>query len=141
MRKLSQATATIIPFDRAARPRERRTLKSFAGSLTCLVLVRHAETAMALLVSDDNDPIGAVWVPKAMLSIDRADRGRFLVATMSQDFARQKRLSIPFINPDKLLPEEAAQLADANCTAARNRNRLRGHRKPMSWNGGRNVFA
>jgi hypothetical protein len=141
MRNPSQVTATILPVDFRARSRERRPLKSFAGSLTCLVLVRHDATEIELLVSDDNDPVGAIWIPRALLSIDRTDRGRFLVATMSQELARQKRLSIPFIDPEKLLPEEAAQLADANCTAARNRNRLRGHHKPMSWNGGRNVFA
>lgn len=140
MRRLS-ITATIVPFDRSARPRERRPLKSYVGHLTCLTLVKHGESEKALLVSDDNDPVGAVWVPKALLSIDKVDRGKFLVATMSQDFARQKRLSIPFIDPEKLLAEEVALLADAICTAARNRNRLRGHRKPMSWHGGRNVFA
>lgn len=141
MRKLSHITAPILPAGVSARPSARRPLKSFAGNLTCLVLVKHGETEKALLVSDDGDAIGAVWVPKAMLSIDRAERGRFVVATISQAFAQQKRLSIRFIDPAKFLPEEITQLADAVGTAARSRNALRGYRQPMGWHGGRNVFA
>lgn len=141
MRKLCEVTATILPPASAGRSYPRRPLKSFAGSLTCLVLVKHQETDKALFVSDDASPVGAIWIPKALISIDRADRGRFLVATMSQAFARQKRLTSRFIDSTTLTAEEAAQLADAVGTAARARNRLRNHHQPMGWSGGRNVFA
>ncbi len=141
MRKLSEITAPILPADLPARSCARRPLRSYAGNLTCLVLIKHGETDKALMVSDDGDAIGAIWVPKAMLSIDKIDRGRFLVATLSQAFAQQKRLSVRFIDPAKFLAQEITQLADAVGTAARSRNALRGHRQPMGWHGGRNIYA
>jgi hypothetical protein len=132
--------ADSVPFRSAPRPYARRRVRAVFDSLTCLVLIRHGETDKALQVSDDGEAAGAVWVPKALLSIDRADRGRFLVATMSQALAQQKRLTSRFIDPSKLLPEEAERLADAVGTA-RSRNALRGYRQPIGWSGGRNVFA
>jgi hypothetical protein len=141
MRRLSEVTAPILPAGLSVRSCARRPLKSFAGNLTTLVLIQHGSSDKALFVSDNNDSIGAVWVPRALLQIDKADRGKFLVATMSLAFAQQKRLTSRFIDPSKLLPEEASQLADAVGTAARSRNALRGYRQPMGWSGGRNVFA
>lgn len=143
MRK-STATSTVVPFQPAASQSfGRRPIAPVPGHLTCLVLVQHQanDTDTELFVSDNGDPVGAVWVPKAMLDLDGTDRGKFLVATVSQAFANQKRLYPRFIDRARFTPEEAAQLNDASALAARTRNRLRGHRSPMSWSGGRNVFA
>lgn len=142
MRKLSDVTAPILPV-RSAYPRsfDRRPVRAVFDFLTCLVLVKHDESDTALFVSDNNDPVGAIWVPKALLQIDKAAHGKFIVATMSTAFAQQKCLTSRFIDPSKLLPEEAEQLADAVGTAARSRNALRRYRQPMGWSGGRNVFA
>jgi hypothetical protein len=61
------------------------------GHLTCLMLFKHRR-ATELLVSDDNDAVGAVWIPKALMSIASPDRGRFLVVTLSGNLARTKGL-------------------------------------------------
>lgn len=99
------------------------------------MLVKHQETDKALLVSDDGDAVGAVWVPKAMLVIDPTDRGRFIVATMSQAFATQKRLRLRCINTERYTVEEAEQLANAEAVAARTRNSMRGYRTFNRCNG------
>lgn len=142
MRKLSEVTAPILPSHLRVQPCARRPLKSFAGSLTCLALVVHQESDLSLQVSDNNDPISAVWVPKAFLSIDKAmDRGKFIVATLSITIAQQKRLAPYRLRPELLLPEERDQMADAISAAARARNALRGHRQQdPTWRSG-NMFA
>jgi hypothetical protein len=141
MRK-SPVSSTVTPFPvPSSRSHDRRPLASFFGHLTCLVLVKHHATDKALFVSDDGDAVGAVWAPRAMLSIDPADRGKYLVATLSQAFAAQKRLEVRFIDHDRLTPEESAQLGQAQELAKRTRQRLNGSRAPMAWSGGRNAFA
>ncbi len=141
MRK-SPLFATVLPFP-AASPRTfgRRPLASVVGHLTCLMLFKHAEQGAMIHVSDDNDAVGAVWLPKAMLSIASPDRGRFLVVTLSTKLARDKGLGSPIIDRDGFSPDEIAQLNDAITAAKRTRDRLSGHVQPMGWSGGRNVFA
>jgi hypothetical protein len=141
MRKLSEITTPLLPVAPAGRSFDRRPVASFFAGLTCLVLVRHDEKEKALLVSDDGDAVGAVWVPKAMLTLSPGDRGKFLVATVSKAFAGQKKLFGRFIDPERFLPEEVQQLTEAESLAARTRQGLRGDRAPMSWNHGRYVFA
>lgn len=135
-------TSTIVPFPAASRSFGRRPLSSIFDGVTVLVLVRHRqnETGSALLVSDDADPVGAVWVPRAMLAIDPTDWGRILVATMSKAFAAQKGLRISLFNPAYLLPGEADVLTEAEATAARARNRMRNHRQFSRCNS-RNHYA
>lgn len=119
-------TSTIVPFPAASRSFGRRPLPSFFAGLTCLVLVRHLQTDRALFVSDDADRIGAVWIPKAMVTIDPTPRGRILVATMSLTFAQQKGLRPSLIDPAHLLFGEADFVSEAEAVAARTRNRMRG---------------
>jgi len=135
------AQSIIIPFS-PSRPRSfpRRPLTSFMGHVTCLMLFRHDETDTDLLVSDDGDAVGAVWLPKAMLSIDRADRGRFLVVTIAQRVAHQHHLSTPIIDRARFTAEERADLEDAITVAARARKRLGGREEPLPFPG-RNAFA
>lgn len=137
MRRLSEITSSILPFPAEARSFGRRPLASFFDGLTALVLVKHRqnETGTALLVSDDADPVGAVWVPRAMLVIDPTDRGRILVATMSKAFAAQKGLRISLFNPAHLLPGEADILTEAEAVAARARLGMRNHRSFNRCNG------
>lgn len=130
-----------VTFPHAPASFARRAIASNPmAHVTCLVLVKHHETEKALLVSDNGDAVGAVWVPKSMLWLDQADRGRFIVATMSKGFAEQKRLYPRFIDPARFLAEEIASLREAEGLAARTRNRLRGHRDPLPYPG-RNAFA
>ena len=145
MRKLSEITAPLLPSAPAGRSYDRRPVKAFLNSLTCLVLVKHQETAKAVLVSTDGDAVGAVWCPKAMLGLDNIDRGRFLVATVSKAFAGQKRIDVGHLKlewTDRLNPEERAQLRSAEELARRTRQRFRGDRGRMSSSYlGRNEFA
>lgn len=134
------ATASIVPFRTAATSFDRRPLPRFFGQLTCIVLVKHQERDKALFVSDDGDVVGGVWLPKAMLVIDAKDRGPFLVVTISQAFAAQKRLSLRFIDPRQFCDTERDMLAEAVATAARTRLRLRGFQQPLAYPG-RNAFA
>jgi hypothetical protein len=144
MRK-SPATSIAVPFTPGvARSFDRRTLPKVFAEFTCILLIKHHETAKAMLVSTDGDAVGAVWVPKAMLGLDSMDRGRFLVATVSKAFAGQKRLDIGHLKlewTDRLTPEERTQLRSAEELARRTRQRFNGTRAQMSWSGGRNVFA
>ncbi|KRR25950.1 hypothetical protein [Bradyrhizobium retamae] len=135
--RTSPATS-IIPS--GARSFGRRPLKSFAGHVTCLMLFRHDETDTDVLVSDDGDAGGAVWLPKALLSIDRADRSRFLVVTLSQRTAHQHQLSTRIIDRTRFTHEERADLEDAITTAARARKRLSGREDARPFPG-RNAFA
>jgi len=136
------AQSTVVPFS-PSRPRSfpRRPLAAFVGHVTCLMLFRHDETDTELLVSDDDDAVGAVWLPKALLSIDRADRARFLVVTLSQRIAHQHHLSTPIIDRASFTPEERADLEDAITAAARARRRLGGNREEPLPFPGRNAFA
>lgn len=140
MRKLSEITSTILPFPAATRSFGRRPLPSFFAGLTCLVLVKHQETEKAVFVSDDADVIGAVWVPRAWLTIDTKDRGRILVATMSKEIARQKGLRISMFDPAHLREGEADLVTEAEASAAETRNRMRGA-GPFNRCNGRNHYA
>jgi hypothetical protein len=134
--------STILPFSPIrSRSYARRPLASFVGHVTCLMLFRHDETEADVLVSDDNDPVGAVWLPKALLSIDRADRGRFLAVTLSQRIAHLNRLSTPVIDRARFSMEERADLEDAITAAARARKRLGGNREEPLPFPGRNAWA
>jgi hypothetical protein len=137
MRTVSKPS--IIPFP-GRESFGRRPIAPINGDMTCLVLVRHLSSEKALRVSDNGDAVGAVWVPKALLILDPAAQGRFIVATMSKAFARQKRLDVRFIDPERYLPEERVDLALAEGLAARNRNRMRRPHDPLPYPG-RNAFA
>ena len=144
MRKFSQITAPLLPVAPAGRSYDRRPLPRAFAAFTCIVLYRHHETAKALLVSTDGDAVGAVWIPKAMAGIDQADRGKFIVATVSKAFAGEKRNDVGHFKlewTDRLTPEERVQLKSAEELARRTRQRFNGTRDQMSWSGGRNVFA
>lgn len=137
--RISTRPSSVIPYNQV-RAYPRRPIGSVWAGLTCLVLFRHQENAEALLVSDDGDPVGAVWVPKAMLTIDGTDRGRFLVVTLPRNLAAQKRLSLRLLDWSRFAPGEAELLAEAVASATRTRNRLLGHRQPLPFPG-RNAFA
>jgi hypothetical protein len=139
MRK-SPLFATVIPFPASPRTFGRRPLASVVGHLTCLMLFKHGETASDVLVSDDGDAVGAVALPKALISIAAPDRGRFLVVTLPAKLARDKGLSTPIIDRDGFAADERAQLNDAIATAARSRKRLSGFQEPLAYPG-RNAFA
>jgi hypothetical protein len=134
-------TSSIVPFPTPAQSFGRRPLTSFAGQLTALVLVRHQETDAMVFVSDDDDAVGAVWIPKAMLVIDQKDRGSFLVVTISQNLARQHNLQIRVRSWDRYTPDERLMLTDASQTAARARDRLSGRTKTFSRCNGRDHYA
>lgn len=139
MRKPSQSADVVTVAPRQASY-GRRPLAPLFGHLTCLVLVKHGETEKALLVSDDGDAVGAVWVPKVVLIIEPGERGRFIIATISKAITAQKRLDCRFIDPARFLAEEITVLQEAKMLAARSRNRLRGHRDALPYPG-RNAFA
>lgn len=144
MRRLDQITSTIAPLRSGSRSYARRPLAAYAGHLTVLMLVRHAESATEIQVSDDGDAVGAVWIPRALISIERADRGRFLVVTLPLKLARDNRLTTPIIDRSRMLPQEIAQLDDALAAAKRGRDRLTGNIQSSNrptWSGGRNVYA
>lgn len=117
----------------------RPILPSYRG-VTCLVLVRHGQTDKAIKVSDTGDYTKAVWIPKAMVTIDQpSDRG-ILVVTISKTFAEQKRLAPRFIDPAQFNQATAEVLAEAVMRAARKRNFYRGHREG-SRHVNQNAFA
>lgn len=138
MRKLP--ASNIIPIAPARITFGRRPINPAWCGLTCLVLVRHGQTDKAILVSDAGDHTRAVWIPKAMVTIEQpSDRG-VLVASMSKAFAEQKRLAPRFIDPAQFNQATAEALADAVSRAARKRNFYRGHQQPLPFPG-RNAFA
>jgi hypothetical protein len=149
MRKLLDITTPILPAAPAGRSYDRRPVRATFAGVTCIVLVKHreSESGKALYVSDDGDVLNAVPVPKAMLGLDKKDRGRFLVATMPKTFAAQKKLDQGNFTAEwceRLLPEERAQFAEAQDAAKRVRDEYRalaGYRTPMSRSCGRNEFA
>jgi hypothetical protein len=132
MRRLDQITARIIPISTLARqPYARRQFRPVINTLTCLVLVKHDETATQLFVSDDGDAVGAVWIDKTPVLIDPKDRGQFLVVTMTRTLAYQKKLAVCIKDWDRYTPDERVMLKDAVETAKRTRERLTyGNRRP-----------
>ncbi len=142
MRKISEITATIVPFNSGVRSYDRRPLRSFAGQVTCLMLFKHDETETQVRVSDDGDAVGAVWIAKALLAIDPKDRGPFLVVTLSHAVASRNRLQVCLLDWDRYTPDECLMLKDAVECAKRRRQRLGGQSSNRpTWHGGRNVYA
>jgi len=124
---------------RASSFSRRPILPSYRG-VTCLVLVRHHQTDKALLVSDTGDAARAIWISKAMVTIEQPSERGILVATMSKTFAEQKNLHPRFIDPAQFNEATAEVLREANARAARKRNFYRGYREPLAYPG-RNAFA
>lgn len=119
----------------------RRPINPAWSGLTCIVLVRHGATEKAILVSDSGDRSRAVWIPKAMVTIEMPSERGILVATMSKAFAEQKRLAPSFIDPTLFNQATAEVLRDAVARTARKRNSYRGYREPTPNCMNRNVFA
>lgn len=117
------------------RGSDRRQVTPRQPGVTCLTLVRHGETAKALLVSDCGIYSKAVWVPKAMLTIHEPSERGILVATMSKAFAEQKNLHPSFIDPTLFNQATREALDAAVARAATKRNLYRGHRE----GGGRHL--
>jgi hypothetical protein len=140
MRKPSNVVAfpPQVPSPALSFPR-RPILPSYRG-VTCLVLVRHGHTEKAFLVSDTGVRAAAVWIPKAMVTIEQPSERGILVATMSKTFAEQKNLHPRFIDPAQFNEATAEVLREANARAARKRNFYRGYREPLPYPG-RNAFA
>jgi hypothetical protein len=110
--------------------------------MTALVLVRHGETAKAILVSDCGVSAKAVWVPKAMVTIEQPTSQRgILVATMSKSFAEAKNLHPRFIDPTLFNQATREVLDRAIARAAQKRNFYRGHRSPHARHDSQNLFA
>jgi hypothetical protein len=140
MRKSVQYSGDVVPFPARTSFGRRPILPSYRG-VTCLVLVRHGQTEKAILVSDTGDRSKAVWIPKAMVTIEQpAERG-ILVATISKTFAEQKNLHPRFIDPALFNQATAEVLRDAVARAARKRNFYRGHRTPNGRHINQNAFA
>jgi hypothetical protein len=139
MRKLSTITAPIIA-PLAKRSYDRRPIRSAQSSFTCLVLVRHAESDGQILVSDDGDAVGAIWLSKAPLLIDPKDRGPFLVVTLTHQLATQKRLRVAILDWSRYTDQERLLLKDAVEVARRTRSRLSGFEDALPFPG-RNMFA
>jgi hypothetical protein len=108
----------------------RRSLRPSSYGMTCLALVLHHETDKALLVSDSGDRAKATWIPKSMVSIEPPVGYCFIVASMSQGFAEQKRLAPRFIDPKQFPDSTHEALREATARAARKRNLYRGHHEP-----------
>jgi hypothetical protein len=151
--RTAPATSSIVPPLTGQRsfPRRRvravfdiprRRVRAVFDSLITLVLVKHDESETQLQVSDDGDPIGAVWIHRTPVLVDPKNRGRFLVVTLTRTLAQQKGLSLRLLDRARFLPEERADLEDAIATAARSRRRMTGQsdNRP-TWSGGRNVYA
>jgi hypothetical protein len=141
MRKLSAVTANILPQPIGHRSFARRRVRAVFDSLTCLVLVKHSESATEIFVSDDGDAVGAIWIHKAPLLVDPKDRGPFIVVTMTRTMAQQKGLAPCILDWDRYTPAERVLLKDAIETARRSRERMSGHSSNRpTWSGGRNVY-
>ncbi len=125
MRKLSEITRRIVPISELAQPNARRQVRSVFNSLTCLVLVKHAENEGQIQVSDDGDAVGAVWINRSPVMIDWRDFGKFIVVQMTHQMAREKNLKVlKLFDTEKMLPEERAQFRAAAEAASRTRQRL-----------------
>ena len=125
MRSLSQVSAPLLPTRTdTRRSYARRQRRAVYDSLTCLMVVKHDETPTELYVSKDGDPLSAVWIHKSPVLVERKDRGRFLVVTMTRTMAHQKGLYAGIVDRARFLPEERADLEDAIQTARRTRERM-----------------
>ncbi|WP_036010617.1 hypothetical protein [Bradyrhizobium yuanmingense] len=120
---------------------DRRQVTPSSPGVTCLVLVRHGETAKAIRVSDCGIYAKSVWVPKAMVTIEQPSERGILVATMSKAFAEKKDLHPRFIDPEMFNQATREVLELAVARAARKRNSYRGHRIPHARHDTQNLFA
>ena len=139
MRTVSRSS-TIVPFPTVRISYGRRPIVSSCQGVTCLVLIRHAETEKALKVSDTGDATKAVWIPKLMVAIEQPSERGIMVATMSKVFAEQKNLHPRFIDLALFNEATAEVLREAIARAARKRNLYRGHREGSRWLN-QNAFA
>ena len=55
-------------------------------------VVVHAETAKAVLVSDDGDYENSVWLPRSQIEIEKRERGRMATITLSEWLAEERGL-------------------------------------------------
>lgn len=120
---------------------DRRAVMPSSPGITALVLVVHGRRETALLVSDCGIYGKAVWVPKAMLTIEQPSERGVLVATMSKAFAEKKNLHPRFIDPDLFNQATREVLDRAVARAAKKRNAYRGHRSPHARHDTQNAFA
>lgn len=141
MRTSGYSARNVVQLSRAAPSFERRPVASRAERLTCIVLVRHFETKLAIKVSDTGDSAKAIWIPKSMVIIEQPSNRGILVASMSQLFAEQKRLAPRFIDPTLFNEATREALVDAERRAARKRNYYRGHRTPNGRGSTQNAFC
>ena len=132
MRRLATISAPLLPTRTdTRRSYARRQRRAVYDSLTSVMVVRHGETATELYVSKDGNPLSATWIHKSPVLVDRKNRGRFLVITMTRTMAHQKGLYAGIVDRSRFLPEERADLEDAILTARRARERMQyGGRKP-----------
>lgn len=140
MRKLLRIS-NIVYVGRQRGGSDRRQVTPSSPGVTCLPLIRHGETAKAILVSDCGIYSKAVWVPKAMVTIEQPSERGVLVATMSKAFAEKKNLHPRFIDPDLFNQATREVLDRAVARAARKRNAYRGHRSPHARHDSQNLFA
>ncbi|UFW75154.1 hypothetical protein [Bradyrhizobium sp. WU425] len=119
----------------------RRAVVPTSPGMTALVLVRHSETAKAFLVSDCGIAAKAVWVPKAMMTIEQPSERGILIATMSNSFAEAKNLHPRFIDPTLFNQATREVLDRAVARAATKRNFYRGHRSPHARHDSQNLLA
>lgn len=125
------------------RPRgsDRRAVTPRQPGVTALVLIRHGQTAKAILVSDCGIYAKAVWVPKAMVTIEQPSERGILVATMSKAFAEAKNLHPRFIDPTLFNQATREVLDRAVARAAAKRNFYRGHREGGGCHLTQNAFC
>jgi hypothetical protein len=83
----------------------------------------------------------AVWVPKAMVTIEQPSERGILVATMSKAFAEAKNLHPRFIDPSLFNQATREVLDRAVARAAAKRNSYRGHRSSHARHDSQNLFA
>lgn len=140
MRKLDHFTDKVAA-SVAPRSFGRRAVMPTSPGMTALVLVRHGETAKAILVSDCGIYAKAVWVPKAMVTFEQPSERGILIATMSKSFAEAKNLHPRFIDPAPFNQATRDVLDRAVARAAQKRNFYRGHRSPHARHDSQNLFA
>jgi hypothetical protein len=109
MRKLSKINAAIQPnIVRNAPSYARRRVNMVQDTFTSIVMVKHSETETELLVSDDDDAVGAVWIPKSPVLLDPKDRGKFIVVTLTHTDARRFGFAVPVLfDFDRYVPMNA----------------------------------
>lgn len=64
-------------------------MKSDIVDIACC---RHAETAKAILVSDDDNRDNAVWLPKSQVEIENDGHANFVTVTLPEWLAVEKGL-------------------------------------------------